>query len=274
MRGSFTGADRDRAGLFEEADGGSLFLDEIGDMALAMQVRLLRTLEQGEVKRVGETKVRTVDVRLIAATNSDLEDRIRRGLFREDLYYRLSGFVLRIPPLRNRLEDVEPLAYAFVEEAARREGRKGLTLSNEAIARLESYGWPGNVRELRNVILRAVVTAGDDSIAPDDITFDARSPSVLPGFDPARADRVLSDLTNRGVDLNRRQQTAVTRVLTRGRLTFGEYQKLFRISKSTTARDLEGLVSLQLLEKRGKTRAVTYLPGARLREIAKTVGGE
>ncbi|MCZ6787789.1 MAG: sigma 54-interacting transcriptional regulator, partial [Planctomycetota bacterium] len=274
VRGSFTGADRDRAGLFEEADGGSLFLDEIGDMALAMQVRLLRTLEQGEVKRVGETKVRTVDVRLIAATNSDLEDRIRRGLFREDLYYRLSGFVLRIPPLRNRLEDVEQLAYAFVEEAARREGRKGLTLSNEAIARLESYGWPGNVRELRNVILRAVVTAGDDSIAPDDITFDARSPSILPGFDPARADRVLSDLTNRGVELNRRQQTAVTRVLTRGRLTFGEYQKLFRISKSTTARDLEGLVSLQLLEKRGKTRAVTYLPGARLRETAKTVGAE
>ncbi|MEE8105817.1 MAG: sigma 54-interacting transcriptional regulator [Planctomycetota bacterium] len=274
VRGSFTGADRDRAGLFEEADGGTLLLDEVGEMSPAMQVKLLRALESGEVKRIGESKVRTVDVRVIAATNADLEERMRNGQFRDDLYYRISGFVLRLPPLRGRLEDVEPLAYAFMEEASRREGRPDLTLSNEAIARLESYNWPGNVRELRNVILRGVVNAAGDSVGPDDIAFDARTSTVMPGLDPARADRILVDLTNRDIDINRRQQTAVTRCLTRGRISFGEYQRLFRISKSTTARDLESLVSLQLLEKRGKTRAVTYLPGPKLREIAKGVGVE
>ncbi|MHC4547961.1 MAG: sigma 54-interacting transcriptional regulator [Planctomycetota bacterium] len=272
VRGSFTGADRDRAGLFEEADGGTLFLDEVGDMALSMQVRLLRTLELGEVKRVGESKLRMVDVRVLSATNADLEMLIRNGRFREDLYYRLSGFVLRIPALRERLEDVEPLAYAFVEEAARREGRPGLSLTNDAIARLESFSWSGNVRELRNVILRAVVTAEGDTIRPEDIKFDTRTPTVLPGFDPSQADLILEELANRGLDLNPRQQTAINRVLTRGKLHFGEYQQFFRVSKSTTARDLEHLVTLGLLEKRGKTRAVIYLPGAQLQEVARHSG--
>ncbi|MHC4224124.1 MAG: sigma 54-interacting transcriptional regulator, partial [Planctomycetota bacterium] len=272
VRGSFTGADRDRMGLFDEANGGSIFLDEVGDMIPPMQVKLLRALENGEIRRVGESKVRMVDVRVIAATNADLEELIRNGKFREDLYYRLSGFVLKIPPLRDRLEDVEPLAYSFVEEAARREGRPELTISNEAIARLESYSWSGNVRELRNVIMRAVVTAEGDVIGPEEIAFDARSPSVLPGFDPGQADRILDELANKGVDLNRRQQTGLARVLTRGKLTFGEYQQLFRISKSTTARDLEGLLEFDLLEKRGKTRAVVYLPGPRLRDLAKKFG--
>jgi len=272
VRGSFTGADRDRAGLFEEADGGTLFLDEVGDMAPPMQVRLLRTLENGELRRVGEAQTRTVDVRILAATNADLEELIRNGKFREDLYYRLSGFVMRIPPLRERLEDIEPLAYAFVEEAARREGHPELTISNEAIARLESFTWSGNVRELRNVILRAVVTAEGDTIGPDDIAFDARSPAVLPGFDPGHADRVLDELASRGVELNRRQQTGITRVLTRGKLSFGEYRQLFRVSKSTTARDLEQLVSHGLLDKRGRTRAVIYLPGAKLRDAATRSG--
>ncbi|MBW2415265.1 MAG: sigma 54-interacting transcriptional regulator, partial [Deltaproteobacteria bacterium] len=272
VRGSFTGADRDRAGLFEEADGGTMFLDEVGDMALAMQVRLLRALEMGEVRRVGESKVRTVDVRVISATNAELETLIRNGKFREDLYYRLSGFVLPIPPLRDRLEDVEPLAYAFVEEAARREGRHGLTISNEAIARLESFTWAGNVRELRNVILRAVVTAEGDTIRAEDIKSDGRIATVLPGYDPGQADLILDELAKRGVDLNARQQTAINRVLTRGKLHFGEYQQLFRVSKSTTARDLENLVTAGLLEKRGKTRAVVYLPGAQLQEVAKSSG--
>jgi transcriptional regulator with GAF, ATPase, and Fis domain len=272
VRGSFTGADRDRAELFEEADGGTIFLDEVGDMALAMQVRLLRTLEMGEVRRVGESKVRAVDVRVVSATNADLETLIRNGKFREDLYYRLSGFVLPIPPLRERLEDVEPLAYAFVEEAARREGRHGLTISNEAIARLESFTWAGNVRELRNVILRAVVTAEGDTIRAEDIKADGRTATVLPGYDPSQADLILDQLATRGIELNSRQQTAINRVLTRGKLHFGEYRQLFRVSKSTTARDLDNLVTAGLLEKRGKTRAVIYLPGARLQEVARSSG--
>jgi len=272
VRGSFTGADRDRAGLFEEADGGTLFLDEIGDMPIAMQVKLLRALELGEVRRVGESTARTVDVRVISATNADLDHQIRTGKFREDLYYRLAGFVLKIPPLRERLEDVEPLAYAFVEDAARREGRMGLTISNDAIARLESFPWPGNVRELRNVILRAVVSAEGDTIRADDIKLDARGPSVLPGYDPGQVDRILTELANRGFDLNSRQQSAIGRLLARGKFAFSEYRELFRVSKSTTARDLDHLMTQGLLERRGKTRSAVYLPGPRLHEIIKKLG--
>ena len=269
VRGSFTGADRDRAGLFEEADGGTLFLDEVGDMQLAMQVKLLRTLELGEVKRIGESKVRTVDVRVIAATNADLDQLIKSGRFREDLYYRLAGLSLRLPALRERLEDVEPLAYSFVEEAARREGKGELKLTNDAIAKLESFPWPGNVRELRNVILRAVVSAEGNKIRPEDIKLDARGPTLLPGFDPGQIDRVLAELAKRGFELNHRQQTAINRVLARGKLLFGEYRELFRVSKSTTARDLELLVVPGLLERRGKTRSAVYLPGTMLQEVAR-----
>ncbi|HEX5136801.1 MAG TPA: sigma 54-interacting transcriptional regulator, partial [Planctomycetota bacterium] len=271
VRGSFTGADRDRAGLFEEADGGTLFLDEIGNMPLAMQVKLLRALELGEVKRIGESAVRTVDVRVIAATNADLEQMIATGRFREDLYYRLAGLLLRVPPLRERLEDIEPLSYSFVEEAARREGRAEIKLTNDAIAKLESFPWPGNVRELRNVILRAVVSAEGKKIGPEDIKLDSRGPTLLPGYDPGQVDRILAEVGNRGFDLNHRQQTAINRVLARGKLLFGEYRELFRVSKSTTARDLELLVVPALLERRGKTRSAVYLPGPTLQEIARKV---
>jgi len=272
VRGSFTGAERDRAGVLEEANGGTLFLDEIGEMPLSMQVKLLRALESGEVRRVGDSAPRTVDVRIVSATNADLAERVRSGAFREDLYYRLCGVALRIPPLRQRLEDIEPLACAFVEEAAGREGKVGLRLSSPAIARLESYTWPGNVRELRNVLLRAVVNCGGDTVEADHIVFDAQASHALPGFDPSRADRVVAELIGRGQELNDRQQAALSRVLTRGQLGFSEYQRLFKTSKSTVARDLDALVSGQLLERRGKTRAAIYLPGPKLRDFASRAG--
>ncbi len=274
VRGSFTGADRDRAGLFEEADGGTLFLDEIGNMPVAMQVKLLRALELGEVKRIGESAVRTVDVRVIAATNADLEQMIATGRFREDLYYRLAGLSLHVPSLRERLEDIEPLAYAFVEEAARREGMAEAKLTNDAIAKLESFPWPGNVRELRNVILRAVVSSEGKKIGPEDIKLDSRGPNLLPGYDPGQVDRILAELAKKGFGLNHRQQTAVSRVLARGKLLFGEYRELFRVSKSTTARDLDLLVEPGVLERRGKTRSAVYLPGPALQEIARSMAGE
>jgi transcriptional regulator with PAS, ATPase and Fis domain len=272
VRGSFSGADRDRPGLFEEAHGGTLFLDEIGEMSMPMQVKLLRALELGEVRRIGENDVRRVDVRVLSATNSELEELVRTGRFREDLMYRVSGSVLTLPPLRDRLEDVEPLALSFVEEAVRLENREPLELATDAVARLESYAWPGNVRELRNVVLRAVVSAESSMIGADDIVFDMRSGSLLPGFDSSQAERILEELSDLEIELNSRQQGAIGRALTHGKLSFAEYQRLFRVSKSTTSRDLEQLLAEELLQKRGKTRATIYLPGARLREIANRIG--
>ncbi len=273
VRGSFTGADSDRRGLFEEANGGTIFLDEIGDMALPMQVRLLRSIETGEIRRVGDSEARTVDVRVISATNVDIEDLIRAGSFREDLYYRLVGYMVRIPPLRDRMDDIEPLARRFVEEAARSEGRPALSISNDAIAKLESFSWPGNVRELRNVVMRAAVTATGDAIRPDDVVFDARAASAFAGFDNAQADRVLEAVAQLRIALSPRQQTAVNRVLTRGKFSFAEYTQLFRVSRSTAARDLEDLCAHSLLEKRGKTRSVLYVVGSKLREVARSVVG-
>ena len=272
VRGSFSGADRDRAGLFESANGGTLFLDEVAEMSLPMQVKLLRALELGEVRRLGDDQVRTVDVRVVAATNGDLEEMVRLGRFREDLKYRLAGSMLALPPLRERLEDLEPLALAFLEEAARLEGGESAGISDDALARLESHAWPGNVRELRNVILRAVVSAEQGEVEADHIVFDMRSSSLLPGFEASQAERIVEELASRGIELNRRQQQAIARALTRGKLSFAEYVKYFRVSKSTASRDLDTLQRLDLLEKRGKTRATVYLPGPKLREISKIVG--
>jgi len=170
------------------------------------------------------------------------------------------------------LEDLEPLALAFLEEAGRLEGAEPAEISDEALARLESHAWPGNVRELRNVVLRAAVSAEQGPVDADHIVFDMRSSSLMPGFEPSQAERIVEELASRGIELNRRQQQAIARALTRGKLSFAEYVKYFRVSKSTASRDLETLQRIDLLEKRGKTRATVYLPGPKLREIAKIVG--
>ncbi len=156
-KGAYTGATDRRTGFFEEADGGTLFLDEIGEMPLQAQVRLLRVLETGQFSRVGGTATLTSDVRVIAATNKNLGAEVRRGEFREDLYYRLSTVVLQIPPLRDRTEDVVPLFEAFVARYARQYEAPFLRLTPEAAALMQRYNWPGNVRELRNVAEQAVV---------------------------------------------------------------------------------------------------------------------
>jgi len=272
VRGSFGASDRDRAGLFEQANGGTLFLDEIGDMSLPMQVKMLRALELGEVRRLGDDTLRTADVRVIAATHGDLDELVRMGRFREDLKYRLVGSMLALPSLRERLEDLESLTLAFIDEATRLGGSEPVEISDEALARLETHPWPGNVRELRNVVMRSVVSAEGEAIEADDIVFDLRGSSLLPGFDPSQAERIVEELSSRGIELNRRQQQAIARSLTRGKLSFAEYVKYYRVSKSTTSRDLDALQKLDLLEKRGKTRATVYLPGPKLREIAKRIG--
>ena len=159
VRGAFTGAMRDRAGRFELADRGTLFLDEVGEIPLDMQSKLLRVLQEGEFERVGEERTRKVDVRIIAATNRDLKGEVEAGRFREDLYYRLNVFPIEITPLRGRKEDIPLLAAHFLKLACKQFNRSATRLTHGNVAQLQSYNWPGNLRELRNVIERAVITS-------------------------------------------------------------------------------------------------------------------
>ena len=167
-KGAFTGADSRRVGRFEAADGGTIFLDEIGDMAPETQAKVLRVLEERKLERVGSTKPIDVDVRVLSATHRDLEAEVKSGQFREDLYYRLKVVSLELPPLRERTEDIMSLAERFLEQLATRLDRARKHLAPEAVAALTSHAWPGNVRELRNVIEQAaVLAAGEEIIASD-----------------------------------------------------------------------------------------------------------
>ena len=170
-KGAFTGANTNRAGLIESAAGGTLFLDEVGELPPAMQTRLLRVLEDREVRRIGASKGRAVDVRFVAATNRDLEAEVAAGRFRADLFYRLNGFVLVIPPLRERVAEVIPLALRFARKARAQLGLAGdATLKTSARAWLEAYPWPGNIRELRNAMERAVLFAEDEPIGVEHLS--------------------------------------------------------------------------------------------------------
>ena len=179
-RGAFTGAGLERRGLIEAADRGTLFLDEIGDMPPLSQVKLLRVLENNEVRRVGEDTPRHVDVRVVAATHRDLQNEIEAGRFREDLYYRLNVVQIELPPLRERREDIGLLASYFLERAARREGRDRMSFSPETAALLERYDYPGNVRELENAVDHAVAVAEGSEIQPGDLPGAIRLPRMLP----------------------------------------------------------------------------------------------
>jgi two-component system, NtrC family, response regulator AtoC len=162
-RGAFTGAESQRAGKFEVADGGTLFLDEIGDMPYPLQAKLLRVLQEGVIERLGSNKPITVDVRVVSSTHRDLPARIRESAFREDLYYRLNVFNIRLPPLRERREDVANLAVYFLRGFARELAREAPVLTSEALRLLERHAWPGNVRELQNLMERvAVLAAGPE----------------------------------------------------------------------------------------------------------------
>jgi DNA-binding NtrC family response regulator len=167
-RGSFTGALADQPGVLRTAVGGTLFLDEVGDLPIDVQPKLLRFLEQGEVLPVGETRPQRVDVRVVAATNSDLEQRVADGKFREDLFYRLSVIRIHVPPLRERREEIAHLSTFFLREACERLGKPGVRLSPETLDTLDAFPWPGNVRQLRNEVQRAVaLTSANDVVTPD-----------------------------------------------------------------------------------------------------------
>jgi len=158
-RGAYTGADTRQIGRFEAANGSTLFLDEIGELPMDMQVKLLRVLQERVIERLGSTQPIKVDVRIIAATNRNLEDAVRDKTFREDLFYRLNVFPVVVPPLRERIEDIPALVWAFVDEFSRAFGKSFDSISGECLRELQRYPWPGNVRELRNVVERAVIVA-------------------------------------------------------------------------------------------------------------------
>jgi two-component system, NtrC family, response regulator PilR len=166
VRGSFTGAERDRAGLFEEANGGTVFLDEITETTPAFQVKLLRTLQEGEVRRVGSNRTQTVDVRVVAASNCDVDEEVRAGRFRKDLFYRLNAVTIYLPPLRERREDIFPLANYFGERVWSL--NPPVRFSPEVLALLDQYPWPGNIRELENAVVRAVALC-KNVVRPEDL---------------------------------------------------------------------------------------------------------
>lgn len=171
-KGSFTGADSRKAGLFELASGGTLFLDELGEMSLSLQVKLLRVLQERVVVRVGGTKSIPVDVRIIGATNRNLETAVADGLFREDLYFRLNVIRIKIPALRERPSDIAALATLFLTQISREMGKSGLSFSDEALKMLSSYNFPGNVRELQNLVERAVILSEGKVLQPVDFALD------------------------------------------------------------------------------------------------------
>ncbi len=221
-RGAFTGADKDHAGLFQQAHTGTLFLDEVGELTLEGQAKLLRILEGHPFMPVGDTKEIVVDVRVIAATNRDLRDYVREKRFREDLYYRLSVFELVVPPLRERGKDIEILMNHFLDHFRVQHGRQNLQLSEKARAKLLEYQWPGNVRQLRNVIDSAVVLANGNTIDPSDLSLQDVGVEHL---DTLRLDRW--------------EERLIREALSRTDNNVNEATKLLGISRATLYRKLE-----------------------------------
>jgi len=194
--GAFTGATKDQKGLFEEANNGTIFLDELGEMALDLQAKLLRVLETGEFMRVGESKPTKVNVRIIAATNRDLQKEIEQGHFRQDLFYRISVFQIQLPPLRERIVDIEPLSFEFLQTFARRDNKKIKSASKEYIESLKQHHWNGNIRELKNIIERSVILS-DDEVTVDSLPVELqhhlkldKHGKALSTFDLASAEKI------------------------------------------------------------------------------------
>jgi two-component system, NtrC family, response regulator AtoC len=175
-KGAFTGAVKQKQGLLETAKGGTVFLDEVGELPESLQAKLLRVLEERKVLRVGGTTPEPIDVRFVFATNRDLEAEVERGAFRRDLFYRINGISISIPPLRERVGEIEPLARQFVAEACERDQRPVPEITPEALAMLKSWPWPGNIRELKNVMERALLLAGDGPVGPEALAIDGHEP--------------------------------------------------------------------------------------------------
>ena len=226
-RGAFTGAVAAKPGRIEQANGGVLFLDEVGEMAPTVQAKLLRVLEEREFMRLGSTRVLRADIRVIAATNRDLHSAMRRGEFREDLYYRLGVFEIALPPLRDRLEDVLELADSFLEQIGETVGRPAAGIARDAKDQLLGYAWPGNVRELRNAIERAVILADGGYIRSEHLPVTAPRASS-----PANGDGVTPPLPIGGVNLEAIERSLVVKALTQARHNKTRAAKLLGLTRA------------------------------------------
>ena len=229
-KGAFTGAAGRKEGRFELADGGTLFLDEVADLSLVTQPKILRVLQEGEFERLGGTRTQPVDVRIVAATNQELAEMVREKRFREDLYYRLNVITIRVPPLRERYEDVRVLAQHFLRVYAAKNGRKLEGFTAEAIQRLEAYAWPGNVRELENLVERSVVLARKDRIDAEDL------PEEVAGVKRPPRDAILELIGSPLAEIEQRLLDETLRI-TGGNKT--QAAKLLGIDVRTVARKLE-----------------------------------
>lgn len=223
VKGSFTGAVRDKPGKFQQAEGGTLFLDEVGELPVELQSKLLRALQEKEVQQVGDTEVRKLDVRVVAATNADLEQAIEEGRFREDLYYRLSVIPIHLPPLRERKEDIPLLVRHF----AARHGGDRVTFAPETLELMTAYGWPGNVRELENTVERLLIMRGSDTITPADLSDKLRSRRAQPMECP-----VIS-LPDGGYSLEQLEREIVVEALERNNWNQSSAARFLRIPRHT-----------------------------------------
>lgn len=221
--GAFTGAIKEKKGLFQMADKGTLFLDEIGEMAFELQAKLLRVIETGEYIMLGDTQTTKVDIRIISATNRNLKNEIEKQNFREDLYYRLSVFQIPLPPLRERTEDIEPLAQNFINYFKSKSGKKTVTMTPEYVNALKSFEWKGNIRELRNVIERSIIV-GNENLTVQDLPIDMQS----------KKEEIHSEF-----ELAQMEKRHITRVLqyTKGNKT--EASRLLKIGLTTLYRKIE-----------------------------------
>jgi DNA-binding NtrC family response regulator len=241
-RGAFTGAVAPKSGLLEEADGGTLFLDEIGDIELEVQAKILKVLEERRFRRLGDVRERTVDVRLVAATHRSLEQLVRAGSFREDLYYRISTLSLTVPPLRERRDDIAPLVEQLLDEIAARQGLPPPTFAASAMSALLAHDWPGNLRELRNVVERAVVLHPGRAVDAAQLRFDDRG---------GRAERSASADPITGTrPLEHAQRDAIEAALATARGHVGDAARLLGIPRSTLYAKLHAM-AIDLARYRG-----------------------